>query len=343
MAGAMLAITGAGRVAPAEAGGFDASSLVERKGLRALDRASRLALGAAARALADSGFERTEANARRCGLFLGTAFGGLDSIAGFDELARTRGFMALTPAAFVNAVMNAPAGQLALMLGFKGPNMTASSGDASSADALLCCLGMDWRANGLSLAVVAGMEELSPIYRAYQAAREGDGSNLLEGAAALALEPEGEARARGARVHALLAGAARIYAPAPAEAALARLMERALADAGLAPQDVATVVASGAEPEAASAPRATAPPGCPVDAAQLAPAPWAAAERAARGRLLPHARVISPQPAPSALYSAGGLFQALAALQALADGACDAPVLINAFGKDGNQACLALI
>jgi 3-oxoacyl-[acyl-carrier-protein] synthase II len=112
--------------------------------------------------------------------------------------------------------------------------------------------GTEAAISALPLAGFAAMRALSQRQDDPQAAsrpydKGRDGFVLGEGAAVLVLETAEHARARGARVYAELAGAGmsadahHVAAPEPTGAGAARALSLALADAGLAPQDVAHV------------------------------------------------------------------------------------------------------
>jgi hypothetical protein len=91
-----------------------------------------------------------------------------------------------SPTDFIGSVHNAPAGQIALLLGAAGPNLTCAAGDRSFAQALLCAsLGL---AAGTSSALVIAAESFearfSPLFEPAS-----QGALASDGGAALALVP----------------------------------------------------------------------------------------------------------------------------------------------------------
>lgn len=70
---------------------FDAHEYMGKKGLRTLDRSTRLMVSASKLAIADSGFEITDENTDECGVSVGTTLGSVKSIADFDMVTLTEG------------------------------------------------------------------------------------------------------------------------------------------------------------------------------------------------------------------------------------------------------------
>ena len=160
---------------------------------------------------------------------------------------------------------NGAGAAVAMRHGFRGPNETITTACAAGTHALAA--GARLVASGRCEMVLAGGAEsvMTPVTLAgfanmtalsssgvsapFSAGR--DGFCIAEGAAAVVLEELGAALARGARVYAVLDGAAstadahHVTAPAPGGSGAARCMRLALADAGLAPGDVAHVNAHG--------------------------------------------------------------------------------------------------
>ena len=100
-----------------------------------------------------------------------------------------------SPMDFIGSVHNAPAGQIALLLGSQAPNLTCSSGDRSFSQALLCAslqiaAGAD---SGLVVAAEGFEPRLSPLFEPEVA-----GSPLVSdgGAAFLVVPDDGAAGAR---------------------------------------------------------------------------------------------------------------------------------------------------
>ena len=120
---------------------------------------------------------------------------------------------AASPFLFPNTVANAPASQAAIEVGIKGPNVTITQKDPAALNALFYArmLLADGRADAL---LVGAADEWNLVYhRAYERVRatrtqRRPGFVLGEGAALVLVEDETAARARGARIDALIAGLA---------------------------------------------------------------------------------------------------------------------------------------
>ena len=234
-----------------------------------LDRVAMLALLAARQAHAASGLVIAGEAAHDIGLYWGTGMGGAASLEGAYQDLLVRHASRLKPSTIVAVMTNASTGQIGIELGIHGPSCTYSSACSSSAVAI----GEAFRAVrfGLVSAALAGgsealltegvvksWESLGTLARHDMAqpetgcrpfASDRSGFLLAEGAAALMLEEEGHARARGATILAEIAGygnstdASHITQPDPV--GQARAMRMALAEAGLAPGAIGHINAHG--------------------------------------------------------------------------------------------------
>ncbi len=256
-------VTTAGEIAA-----FDAASFLGKKGLRDLDRSTRLVCSAARLALEDSGLIPSENNARSLGVAIGATFGSLHSIAQFDRSGLLEGPRFVNPSHFPNTVINSPASQVSIRLGIKGFNATLSTGFCAGLDAV--SYATDSIRMGRTEAVLAGgVEELceetfrlfhilgqlsggngsAPVGRPFDAGR--DGFVLSEGSAVLVLEEEGHAAARGAAALAVVRGCGNAFDPdaegtfAHAGEGLKRAIVAALGNARMSPTEI-DCVCSGA-------------------------------------------------------------------------------------------------
>ncbi|MBN2577092.1 MAG: beta-ketoacyl-[acyl-carrier-protein] synthase family protein [Deltaproteobacteria bacterium] len=121
----------------------------------------------------------------------GTAWGPLAETQDFLRKLFESGDQFSSPMDFVGSVHNAPAGQIALLLGCQAPNLTCSAGQRSFGQALLC--GSLEIASGADSALVVAAEafepKLSPLFEPALAA-----SRLLsDGGAAFLLVPDDNA------------------------------------------------------------------------------------------------------------------------------------------------------
>jgi len=204
-------------------------------------------------------------------------FGSVRTIAEFDRRALTAGPAYVKPFDFANSVINAAAGQAAIHHRLTGVNTTLAGGTTAGLQAL--AHGADLIRLGRARAVLAGGAEEMCFESFLGFARAGwlapppgerpngngspagggeavpfharrRGFRLGEGAALLALEEEGAAHSRGARVLARIAGSgagfdpSRGADPASAAAAVARSVAAALAEAGVRPDEIDCLSAS---------------------------------------------------------------------------------------------------
>jgi 3-oxoacyl-[acyl-carrier-protein] synthase II len=130
---------------------FDAKIYLGEKGLRLLDRSTKLVNVAAKLALEDGAFTVTPENTDRTGVVVGTTLGSVWSISEFDKTALIEGPRYVNPALFPNTVINSPASQISIRFVIKGFNTTIATGFTSTPDALkYACDFIRWdRAEGL--------------------------------------------------------------------------------------------------------------------------------------------------------------------------------------------------
>jgi len=234
-----------------------------------LDRVSQFALDAAAQALASSGLDVANAQRDRIGVSWGTGMGGAHSQEASYKQVYGAGELRLRPLTVVMSMSNAAASNIALRYGLRGPFANYSTACSSSAMAL--GEAMRTIAAGRADAMIAGGAEalLTPgVLAAWQALRtlapadaadpaasckpfdrRRAGLVLGEGAAAFVLEDESRARARGARILALLTGYGNtcdaVHLSRPDRDGQVRAMKQALSEAQLSAQDIGYINAHG--------------------------------------------------------------------------------------------------
>ena len=240
---------------------FDALAILGKKGLRDLDRSTKLLTAAAKFAIEDSKLEITEANTHSMGVSIGTTFGSLHSISQFDRSGLIEGPRAVNPSHFPNTVINSPASQVSIRFKIKGFNTTISTGFCASLDAVAYAADFI-RLNRADVVLAGGVEELceetfmgfdalgclsgvdgtTPRSCPFDAKR--NGFILSEGAAVLVLESEDHARSRGADILARVSGYANAFDPATdfsflhAGRGLKNAVQQALKDASLQPAHI---------------------------------------------------------------------------------------------------------
>jgi len=253
----------------AEVKDFDPATAGERRELRNLDRNVVLALAAGREAVADAALEGVY-EAGRVGILFGTAIGGFLGIMEQADVLRERGPSRVMPTFIPSVLPDAASGQLAISLGFRGPNYAPVSacatgshavGEAAElikrgdADAVLAG-GAEACMHPLILAgfcamrgLVAEDEQPSRASRPFDATRAG--FVMGEGACVLVLEELEAARARGARVYAEILGygasndAHHMAQPDPESVGVKEMMLRAFARSGVAPEQVGYINAHG--------------------------------------------------------------------------------------------------
>jgi 3-oxoacyl-[acyl-carrier-protein] synthase II len=204
--------------------GFDAQKYLGRRNLRPLDRTSRLVASAAQLALDDSGWTAEMRAEHEVGLVLGTMFCSVHTISEFDRRALEAGPAYASPMDFANTVINAAAGQTAILHNLRGMNTTISTGIASGLSAI--AYAAELIRGGHAAALLAGGADELCFESFYGFDRAGllcrpngheghypipfdarrNGFTPGEGAALLMLEDAGSADERGARVLAEVCG-----------------------------------------------------------------------------------------------------------------------------------------
>jgi 3-oxoacyl-[acyl-carrier-protein] synthase II len=253
----------------AEVKDFDASAVASPKEVRKLERNVLLALGAGREAVADAGLDGAYPP-DRVGILFGTAIGGFLGMMEQHDILRERGLTRVSPTFIPSVLADAASGQLAISLGYRGPNYAPVSacatgshavGEAAElvrrgdADAVLAG-GAEACMHPLILAGFCAMrglaaEEEDPTLasRPFDATRAG--FVMGEGACVLVVEELEAARKRGATIYAEILGygasndAHHMAQPDPEFVGVAEMMRRALASAGVQPERVGYINAHG--------------------------------------------------------------------------------------------------
>ncbi|MBM3125246.1 MAG: beta-ketoacyl-ACP synthase II [Chloroflexi bacterium] len=254
----------------AEVKNFDPAKSMDPKEARRRDRFEQFAIVSAREALTDSGLEVTEANAGRIGVIISSAIGGLHSLQEAILTNHTEGPRRVSPFLIPMLMANGGAGMAAIEFGIKGPCFSVASACASGADGIGTALMM--LRTGMIDAALAGASEstitstgVAAFDRVGAMSRRNDdysmtpqpfdgnrdGRVMGEGAAVLVLEREADARKRGAKIHAELAGygatadAFHVTAPHDKGEGGAAAIRMALSSARANPADVGYINAHG--------------------------------------------------------------------------------------------------
>ncbi|MFJ2933187.1 beta-ketoacyl synthase N-terminal-like domain-containing protein [Streptomyces sp. NPDC087219] len=204
---ALAGVSGPGALlgAGGPADGPDPVSELRGPGLRYKDRATKLALAAAERALRDAGLldadgsvaDGSGADRSDFGVVVSTNWGNVDTVCDTSATIRERGYAATSPMLLPNTASNVTASWVAITHGLRGANMTLCNGPTSGLDAV------HWARNliasgRLTRALVIGVEPVNaPVERLVGGG--GDDVRLLDGAVALVAEAEEAVPARGGR------------------------------------------------------------------------------------------------------------------------------------------------
>ncbi len=244
---------------------LDLNAYLDRKESRKLDRFTQLAMVSAMQGVKDSGLDLEKEDMNRIGVIYGVGIGGIRT---FEDEVVYYGLHQeegpkFSPFFIPKMIADIAAGQISIHFGFRGPNYTTTSACASSSNALanafnLIRLG---KANvivggGAESAIcscgVGGFNAIKALStrnddperasRPFSASR--DGFVMAEGAGCLILEELEHAKARGAKIYAEMVGegesadAYHITASHPEGLGAKLVMENALEDCGLKPEDI---------------------------------------------------------------------------------------------------------
>ena len=250
--------------------GFNVDDYIKPKDQKKMDAFIHYGIGAGVDAIRDSGLEITEANAERVGVLMGSGIGGLQTIERNYTAFLNGGARKISPFFVPASIINMVAGNLSIMFGLKGPNMsivsacataTHSIGDAArmivygDADVMVAG-GAEMGSTPLGIGGFAAARALSTRNDDPEAASrpwdvDRDGFVLGDGAGVLVLEEYEHAKARGARIYCELVGygmssdAYHMTSPSEGGEGAARCMRNALHDAGLNADQVDYINAHG--------------------------------------------------------------------------------------------------
>ncbi|MBR1800433.1 MAG: beta-ketoacyl-ACP synthase II [Bacteroidaceae bacterium] len=239
---------------------------IDRKEARKMDLYCQYAIAAAKQAIEDSAVDLDAIDKNRVGVVYGVGIGGIktfeEELRGYERTADTIG-PKFGPFFIPKMIADIAAGHISILYGFHGPNYVTTSACASSTNALadafnLIRLGKADMivSGGAEAAITEGgvggfnaMKALSTrndepekASRPFSASR--DGFIMGEGSGCLILEELEHAKARGAKIYAEMVGegmsadAHHITASHPEGLGAILVMQNALDDAGMKPEDI---------------------------------------------------------------------------------------------------------
>ena len=245
---------------------FDSTLYIDRKESRKMDIYTMYALAAAKQAIEDSGIAGENVNKNEVGVVLGVGIGGIRT---FEEEVSNYAINGAqlgpkyNPFFIPKMIADIASGYISIENGFHGPNYTTTSACASSTNALADAFNLI-RLGKANAMITGGSEaaiwasgvggfnamkalstrndEPEKASRPFSASR--DGFVMGEGACVLVLEELEHAKARGAKIYAEVAGcgmsadAYHITASHPEGLGAKLVMERALKDAEMKPEDI---------------------------------------------------------------------------------------------------------
>ncbi|HUG94604.1 MAG TPA: beta-ketoacyl-ACP synthase II [Pleomorphomonadaceae bacterium] len=254
----------------AEVVDFDPTAWMDPKDARRADRVIQFAMATSAQALEQAGLRAEGDLADEVGVLIGTGIGGLTSLDEAARVMREDGPDRVTPMTAVNMLPDMASGQVAIQFGLRGVNFCVVSACATGTNAVgeaaeiikrgdavaMVVGGTEAPVTPLALAAFHRTGSLStrnddPTHASRPFDRDRDGFVVGEGAGGLVLERLDFALERGAIPLAEVVGygnaadAFHVSAPEPEGRGAARSMSRAMAKAGLAPEDIDYINAHG--------------------------------------------------------------------------------------------------
>jgi 3-oxoacyl-[acyl-carrier-protein] synthase II len=253
-----------------EVKGFDPLSFLDKKEARRMGAFTHFAMAASDEAVKHSGLTIDESNADMVGTYIGSGIGDFWAIEREHEKLLNSGPDRVSPFFIVSAIANLAAGNVSIRHGAKGPNSATSTACSAGAHAIgdsfrliergdadaMICGGAESAITPMSVSGFASMRALSTRNDDPQSASrpfdlERDGFVIGEGAGILILEELEFAKARGANILAEVVGygmsgdAFHVTMPDETGSGAIRVMERAIKDAGISPDEIGYVNAHG--------------------------------------------------------------------------------------------------
>ncbi len=243
---------------------FDPKEHFERKDLRKLDLFAQFGLVAVEEAIQDANFDMDALDKDLAGVIWGSGIGGIETF-----LNEVRSYVngnetpRFSPFFIPKMISDIAAGHISMKYGFRGPNFATVSACASSTNAIIDAYnyirlgkanvfitgGSEASINEAGMGGFNSMQAISTKNEEYKTASRPfdntrDGFVMGEGSGALILEEYEHAKARGAKIYAEVAGggmsadAHHLTAPHPEGLGAKNVMQNALKDANMKPEDL---------------------------------------------------------------------------------------------------------
>jgi 3-oxoacyl-[acyl-carrier-protein] synthase II len=249
---------------------FDPLTLIDKREARRMGAFSQFAIFAADEAMKHSGLVIDESNAFDIGTYISSGIGDFWAIEREHEKLLNDGPNRVSPFFIVSAIVNLAAGNVSIRFGAKGPNSATATACSAGAHAIgdsfrliergdadaMICGGAESAITPMSVAGFNSMKALSTnndnpkgASRPFDANR--DGFVIGEGAGILILEELEFAKKRGAKIYAEIVGygmtgdAFHQTSPDETGSGAIRVMQKAIKDAGISPEQIGYVNAHG--------------------------------------------------------------------------------------------------
>jgi 3-oxoacyl-[acyl-carrier-protein] synthase II len=254
----------------AEVKNFDPLDFIDKREARRMGAFSHFAIAASDEAVKNSGLQIDDSNAEMVGTYISSGIGDFWAIEREHEKLLHQGPDRVSPFFIVSAIVNLAAGNVSIRHGAKGPNSATATACSAGAHAIgdsfkiiqrgdadaMICGGAESAITPMSSAGFASMRALStrnddPKHASRPFDAERDGFVMGEGAGILILEELEFAKARGARIYAELVGygmsgdAFHVTMPDETGSGAIRVMQKAMKDAGIAPEQIGYINAHG--------------------------------------------------------------------------------------------------
>jgi 3-oxoacyl-[acyl-carrier-protein] synthase II len=249
---------------------FDPLSFLDKKEARRMGAFTHFALAAADEAVKDSGLVIDSSNDEMVGTYISSGIGDFWAIEREHEKLLNSGPDRVSPFFIVSAIVNLASGNVSIRHGAKGPNSATATACSAGAHAIgdsfrliergdadaMICGGAESAITPMSVAGFASMRALStrnddPKHASRPFDSERDGFVIGEGSGIMILEELEFAKARGARIYAEIAGygmsgdAFHVTMPDETGSGAIRVMNRAIKDAGITPEQIGYINAHG--------------------------------------------------------------------------------------------------
>jgi 3-oxoacyl-[acyl-carrier-protein] synthase II len=253
-----------------EVRGFDPERWIEKKEVKKSDTFIHYAIAAAQIAADDAKLDTSKEDSDRVGVVIGSGIGGLPLIEEMHRKLLERGPSRISPFFIPGLIVNLASGHISIRFNARGPNSAPATACATGAHAIgdamkiirhdeadvMFAGGSEAVITPLAVGGFSAMRALSTRNDEPQKASRPwdlnrDGFVMGEGAGIVILEERERALARGAHIYCEVTGygmssdAYHITSPAEDGSGMMRVMQRALKDAGLAPEQIEYINAHG--------------------------------------------------------------------------------------------------